>query len=355
MNNPLVSVVIPTRSIGYFLIFENLPALAEQTYTHFEVLVLPNEHDITEVNLVRKYPWLRVIPTKGITRPAEKRDLGVAQAKGDIIAFIDDDAYPSPRWLEHAVHIFQTSRNTDNEDDRFNKIAAVCGPGVLPKSAGYEERVFDATLKTRFGSGGYAYRFTPKTARFVDDFPSMNFLIKKDIFQKVGGFNSDYWPGEDSKLCEDIVYQENHSIYYDPSVLVYHHRRNELTGYLKQHANYGYHRGAFFAHGDTNSRRPMYLVPTFFVIYLLLLPFMLWLSKGVKVPGLQPILMTPIAIYAVTELLLFLKTLVKEKSILVALGAVETVFLTHLVYGILFMKGFFTGLTKKENIYGRSS
>ena len=45
------------------------------------------------------------------------------------------------------------------------------------------------------------HRFTPLKKRFVIDYPSMNFFIRKTTFEKVGGFNSDYWPGEDSKLA----------------------------------------------------------------------------------------------------------------------------------------------------------
>ena len=45
---------------------------------------------------------LRVIPT-GKTRPAEKRNAGIRAAKGEVVAFLDDDAYPVPSWLEHAV------------------------------------------------------------------------------------------------------------------------------------------------------------------------------------------------------------------------------------------------------------
>ena len=100
----------------------------------------------------------------------------------------------------------------------------------------------------------------------------MNFLIKKNVFEELGGFNNEYWPGEDSKLCEDLVYKNEGKIFYHPEVCVYHHRRDNLKGFLKQHANYGYHRGAFFAHGDKNSRRLSYIIPTF--LFYICAPFL---------------------------------------------------------------------------------
>ena len=57
-----------------------------------------------------------MIPT-GKVRPAEKRDRGVRESNGEIVAIIDDDAYPESDWLTNAV------RHFENPD-----IAAVGGP-----------------------------------------------------------------------------------------------------------------------------------------------------------------------------------------------------------------------------------
>ena len=104
----LISVIIPVKEITDYLRHENMPAMSEQTYKNFEVIVLPNKLSGEDKTLLLKYPWLRIIPTGKITRPAQKRDIGVTNAKGSIIAFIDDDAYPAKDWLEKAIHIFET-------------------------------------------------------------------------------------------------------------------------------------------------------------------------------------------------------------------------------------------------------
>ncbi len=342
-NTPFVSVVIPTKDMSYYLLFENLPAFTRQTYPDFEVIVLPNEHSQYDLELLKKYKWLRIIPTGTITRPAMKRDIGVKNAQGEIIAFIDDDAYPQKNWLKKAVQRFSEGN-----------AAAVCGPGMLPEKTNAWEKIFDEVLKTWVGSGGYSYRFIKGRRRKVDDYPSMNFLIRKEIFQRLGGFNNDYWPGEDSKLCNDLVHKENEEILYDPHVAIYHHRRTALKPYLKQHANYGFHRGAFFAHGDANSRRFGYLVPSLFVIYLMFLAvdFALAPHLGIPVWYLQLIALPAVA-YGLFLMYLSVKSLVNTGSVKVALGSPLTLFLMHTVYGIMFVKGTVTGYTKKEKIYGR--
>ena len=331
----MISVIIPVKKLTDFLIGENLPAMDRQKYRHFEVIVLPNDGSPQDKKLLVKYSWLKIIPTDKITRPAEKRDIGAKKARGDILAFIDDDAYPAPNWLSNAVKIF----------DKDNP-AAVCGPGILPPNATFWEKVFDEVLKTFIGSGGYSYRFVQKTKRLVDDYPSMNFLIKKSLFTELGGFNNDYWPGEDSKLCRDLVYKKKQTIIYDPAVTVYHHRRDHLISFLKQHANYGFHRGAFFAHGDENSRRIGYLIPTFFLIYLLLLIIY------PLVNGFNFFLFLPFLLYLAGELSLFVTAYWHTRDLLVAVNAAAALFLTHFVYGIMFVKGAFTGLIKKDKIYG---
>src|SRR5436190_22981562 len=98
VKSPFFSVVIPLKEIGYYIIFEAIPALDQQLYKKFEVIVLPNQHESYDLTLLKKYKWLRIIPTGKVTRPAEKRDIGAKEAKGNIIAFIDDDAYPPKEW-----------------------------------------------------------------------------------------------------------------------------------------------------------------------------------------------------------------------------------------------------------------
>ncbi|MDO8609168.1 MAG: glycosyltransferase [bacterium] len=342
MQKPLISVIIPVRNLSDFLINENLPAMSKQSYKNFEVIVLPNEKNEMDKDLLSKYSWLKIIPTHKITRPALKRDRGVEFAKGNIIAFIDDDAYPSRDWIKNALQIF------DNK-----KVIAVCGPGLLPTQTNTWEKIFDEVLISKIGSGNYTYRFVKGKPQFVDDYPSMNFFIQKNIFTKLGGFDNNYWPGEDSKLCEDIVYKEKGKIFYDPNVTVFHHRRTELKGFLKQHANYGFHRGAFFAHGDNNSRRLVYFIPTLFIIYLIfsLSSIFVFYLTDILLPQFLLLISLPLFLYILLMLSLLLNSFKNTKNIFISILTPVVLFLTHLVYGTMFIKGILKGILNKEKIY----
>lgn len=334
MKTPTFSVIIPMRAISSVLTEENLPALDKQTNTDFEVIVLPNKSSKYDGELLKKYSWLKIIPTNPITRPAQKRDIGAKKARGKILAFIDDDAYPTKNWLSEADKLMNET-----------SVEAICGPGILPKNAAFLEHVFDEVLKTWVGSGGLAYRFIPQKKRFIDDYPSMNFLIQKKVFEKLGGFDNNYWPGEDSKLCEDLVYKLHGKILYHPRVVIYHHRRADLAGYLKQHGQYGYHRGAFFAHGDKNSRRLFYLAPTVFVGYLLSIIY--YVLRG----GLTFVFFIPLLLYLGLLTYQSFSSFKNTRNLIMAIFSSIVLFLMHTVYGVKFVQGFLIGLIKKDRIY----
>ena len=92
------SIIIPFKKSSSYLL-ECLDKIGKQSYRNFEVILLPDQKE--------KFPSskLRVIPT-GQIGPAEKRDVGAEKSTGDILAFIDDDAYPDKDWLKNMVKNF---------------------------------------------------------------------------------------------------------------------------------------------------------------------------------------------------------------------------------------------------------
>ena len=253
---PRVSVVIACPGPSWML-DECLAALAEQTYRNLEVIVLPDEPikglaDLESLSLT-------TLPT-GKVRPAEKRNIGIAAAKGDVVAFIDDDAYPDARWLENAVKYFSEP-----------SIGGVGGPGVTPPGDGFLAQAGGRVYANAFVSGNYRYRYVGgRVRRDVDDYPSCNLLVRTDLLRKIGGYRTDFWPGEDTLLCDAIVLGEHKRIVYDPWAIVYHHRRRLFGPHLRQLGRYGFHRGYFVKRFPATSCRPSYFVPSLFVLGVLL-------------------------------------------------------------------------------------
>jgi Glycosyl transferase family group 2 len=196
----------------------------------------------------------RVVETRtsGDTSPAEKRDAALATTDASICAFIDDDAYPAADWLERALGRF----------DADETLHGLGGPGVTPPRSPFRRRLAGAFYESRFGSGGLRNRFVPtEPQRDVDDWPAYNFFVRTDALRNVGGWNSRYYGGEDTKLCL-ALHDAGYRIDYDPQVLVYHHRRPVFGPLMRQTGNVGRRRGSFVRRYPTTSRRAIYFAPT---------------------------------------------------------------------------------------------
>lgn len=330
-KNTSVSIIIPVKVINDYLRLETIPALLKQTYKDFEIIILP-DRDSDE-----KFSKTKIISSWPKLGPADKRDLGAKKAKGEILAFLDDDSYPVRDWLKKAIQIF-------GQDE---KIAGVCGPALTPPGNNLRQKASGYVWSTWFGSGGAGnYRCAAKPRREVDDYPTVNLLVKKKDFWQVGGFSSRFWPGEDTKYCHDLVYKLGKKIIYDPKVLVYHHRREVFRPHLKQISRYGLHRGHFARIMPRTSLRIGYIAPSIFVLGLFGGPVLIFVSKTLQFYFLSAILLflycLAIILYLTTLFFTAYDVFRQGKNFKLVLLMIPSIFLTHLVYGFLFIKGFLT-------------
>jgi len=316
----LVSIIIPVKEINDNLRQETVPLILKQSYKNFEIIILPDKK--TKEKLGKS----RVIATWPKVGPADKRDIGAKKARGNILAFIDDDSFPDKNWLRQAVKIFQESE----------KITGVCGPTITPEKNNFRQKVSGYVWSSLFGSAGAGtYRYAVKPRREVDDFPTANLLIRKKDFWQVGGFNTHFWSGEDTKLCLYLTKQLGKKIIYHPKVLVYHHRREVFGPHLEQISRYALHRGHFARIMPQTSLRLGYLMPSFFALGILIGPIL-----AILFPYLRNFYFSAILLYSLGVLLTTIKVYFKKQDQRMALMVGPAIFLTHFVYGIVFIVGF---------------
>lgn len=318
-----VSVIIPVRTITHY-VEETISFLQKQTQKNFETIIVTDKQE--------RYPHTRIFASKE-PLPSYKRNLGAKKASGAILAFLDDDSYPNKFWIENALKIF-------NEDPL---IAAVCGPILTPPTDSLYQKASGWVWASKLGSGGagvYRSRIMPR--REVEDFPAVNLLVRKEDFNKIGGFDINHWPGEDTKLCLYLV-KLGKKIIYDPAILVYHHRRSIFLPHLKQISRYALRRGLFARIYPETSFKVGYLIPSFFsfglflgAVLLLFIPFL----KFIYIP----------AVFAYFLLLLVsgIEVLIKEKNIYLMFLVIVAIFLTHLVYGCYFPFGYFSSYLESK-------
>jgi len=299
MKKSKFSVIIPVRVETDYL-RQTLIQLSRQSYKHFEIIIITDK--------ISDSP-----------SPAVKRNLGAKSAKGEYLAFLDDDSYPSIDWLKNANKLFSSD------------IAAVCGPCLTPPEDNVSQKASGLIWSSFLGSGGAGnYRNSIQAKRFIDDFPSVNLIVKKTDFFKVKGFSTHHWPGEDTILCSNLVHKLKQKILYHPGVIVYHHRRSVIIPHLQQITRYALHRGNFARIYPKTSFRLGYLIPSFFVLYLLFVSF---ISR-------QSYLIYPLYVYISLLLTTFIDFLLNKNNLPTSFLATITIPLTHIYYGILFIIGF---------------
>jgi GT2 family glycosyltransferase len=308
---PKVSIIIAVGVPGAY-VQECVAHCLRLDYPDFEIIVLPDRA------WTPPDPRVKVIPT-GKVRPAEKRDRGVEASSGEIAAIIDDDAYPEPDWLTNAVRHFSDP-----------SVAAVGGPGMTPPSDNLRRHISGWIYESPLVSAGYAYRYRPGRLRDVDDYPTSSLIIRKSDFIAAGGFDTGYWPGEDTILCLKLTHELGKRIVYDPEVRVYHHRREIFGPHLRQIRSYALHRGFFARKFPQTSLKPGYFVPSAFALFTFLGWMSIWIS-----PELFRLWAGVMLLYAALALASSLRT----ANPLGILGTFAGTFVTHLTYGLWFMKG----------------
>jgi len=144
------------------------------------------------------------------------RNTGAAKANGDWLCFMDDDAVATPDYVKNIIiHIAAKPK------------AVGFGGRIIPKYVPAEPKWMSYYVSSLVGNFDYA----PTACAFAPGkYPlESNMIVKKDIYEQIGGFNTNLpgvvgtlrIGGEGKELFYKIL-SLGHTIYYDPSICVYH-------------------------------------------------------------------------------------------------------------------------------------
>jgi GT2 family glycosyltransferase len=308
--SPTFSVVIPVHRDGATFRY-CLEACLAQTYQDAEILVV-SDGPLDDLPASAKHLQTGS-PTD--TSPAEKRDHAFAHASGDVLAYVDDDAYPALDWLEAAARHFSDP-----------SIHALGGPGVTPPGSPWRERAGGSVYESPAGSAFLRYRFVAAPPRTVDDYPAYNFFVRREALEQVGGWGTTFYGGEDTVLCLKLA-QAGFPTHYVPDVVVYHRRRPVIGPHLRQVANVGRHRGYFTRAFPETSRRALYALPALAPAALALLAVLCWRRPGIGIP-------VAAAGYGAVS-----AEALRRHPVSVALATPLLVAAHHVAYGTSFLRG----------------
>lgn len=211
-----ISIIVTTYNRGDIL-NHCLDCLAAQTLdkSDYEVLIINNNstdntQSVAETYAKNNQNFKVFIEEK--QGSAHARNRGWAEAKGEIIAYIDDDAKTTADWAEKIIKNFES----------VNPKPVAVGGQVFPWYEDTPPKWFTDEFEIR--TWGKESRFLKKNESFV----TMNTAVLRSMFEKYGGFNPEYGPifdtprmGDDTEFFYRI-YEKEPYLWYDPGLTVYH-------------------------------------------------------------------------------------------------------------------------------------
>ena len=216
-----ISAIICTYNRANNLL-RSVESLVKQTIdrSSYEIIVVENGCTDNTNGIVKGlqvlYPGHNIILVhEGSQGAGRARNTGVKHSRGDILAFMDDDAQASSNWLEESIRCF----------DRVKPTPLGIGGPILP--------FYDST-KPKWFKDEYEIRKWGEQPRFLNQdeaFSGSNMIFKKEVFKKLDGFATDMEIrgeylilGEDTCLFKKMWYSLGREclLYYLPELRVFH-------------------------------------------------------------------------------------------------------------------------------------
>jgi O-antigen biosynthesis protein len=246
-NAPFISVVVCTRDRPD-QIKKCLDRLAGQQYPRYEVVVVDNAptSDALRGVVEGQGPEFRyhVEPRPGLSWA---RNTGIAAARSEIIAFLDDDDEPDEHWLASIACGFAIS-------DRIGCVTGIVVPARLDNAVeGLFEQIHGHTkgrgfVKDTFSKSG------PQSPLFpLPPFGAgANMAFLRTVLDRIGGFDVALGAGTPAPAGEDtlaltLTLLSGYEIAYEPAALMWHHHRQDVASLNRQLYGYSIGLTAFYA------------------------------------------------------------------------------------------------------------
>jgi GT2 family glycosyltransferase/sugar lactone lactonase YvrE len=215
---PRVSVVVCAYNAADTL-EDCLTALGGLTYPDYEIILVNDGSKDRTSDIGRAHPRVRVIdiPNAGLSAA---RNVGLAEASGEIVAYTDADARVDRDWLTFLVQPFLTS-----------DVVGSGGPNVVP---GDDPPMAQCIARA---PGGPTHVLLDD--RIAEHVPGCNMAFRRDALLAIDGFNPIYLrAGDDVDVCWRLQ-SRGWRIGFASSALVWHHHRSSVKQYWHQQVGYG--------------------------------------------------------------------------------------------------------------------
>jgi GT2 family glycosyltransferase len=214
---PKISVVVCTHN-GSQTLAECLREVLRVDYPNYELIVV-DDGSTDNSKVIASQFACRLISTRNAGL-SSARNTGLAAATGEIVAYLDDDAYPDPHWLKYLAEAFNSTSH-----------CGIGGPNLVPPE--------DPAVAQCVGNAPGGPIHVLLTDTVAEHIPGCNMAFRKSSLTKIGGFDPLFHTaGDDVDLCWRLQ-EMGWTIGFSPAAVVWHHRRKSIRAFLKQQKGYG--------------------------------------------------------------------------------------------------------------------
>lgn len=228
-----LSIVIPT--MGRPIVIRTVESLLSACRgMEVEILVCgeipdPSVHDKISL-LAATNTHVRHFPVRWETGDSSrKKNHGAAQARAEIVAFLDDDVVVAPDWPKQILAAFEDPA-----------VGLVSGPSLIPEDITLSCRLVGLALTSR-AAGYVADRYRGgASAREVNwsRIIGCNAAYRKSVFKAMGEFPPEFYPGEEM-IAAWRTQQLGHKMVFIPQAWVHHYPRQSVKRFWRQVWGYG--------------------------------------------------------------------------------------------------------------------
>lgn len=213
-----VSIIIP--SLNSPILDTVLDRIIKQNqYSEIGEILIVGKDDLNLLARVNA-PIVRLIDTGSRVNAAKARNLGIQQAKYDLLLFLDSDCLPEKDWLAEHLRVQAEGH-------------AVVGGGVSPTGSNYWSLSYNLTLFHEF--------FSTNPAGEKCYLPTLNLSVQKKVVKAVGLLNEDLSRGQDIEWTTRMK-EAGFMPYFEPKAIITHqHGRTSFTAVWQDCARSGYH------------------------------------------------------------------------------------------------------------------
>ena len=248
-----VSVVVPVRNEERYLP-ECLGSLLRQDCgpASYEVLVVDGMSDDATPQIVAElaaqHPNLRSVPNPGRIVSAG-RNVGIREARGDVIAFVEGHAFVRPDFVSVIEH-----HMSDPEITCLGRFVEQYLPGDSPV-----QQATGLLRKSRAGRNPHSVRFGGAHDELVDP-TSCATVYRRAVFERFGLFDESLTTNEDVEFNYRLSRAGVQALHV-PELIYSLHPRASVRGFARQMYRYGYGK-ALFVRRHPRALRLAYALPS---------------------------------------------------------------------------------------------